>query len=152
MNTFKSLSLAAAVAAALFTVAAPEARAQVSIDIGMAPLCPYGYYDYAPYDCAPSGYYGPQWFSGGGFIGAGPWFRGPEDFRGHVNNRYDVKHGFGGGLPHRGDGPDWSHHSSQMTHFSPNAMHDGRGGHFAMGNAGGGHMGGGHIGGGGGHR
>jgi len=35
------------------------APAQVSINIGPAPVCPYGYFDYAPYDCAPYGFYGP---------------------------------------------------------------------------------------------
>jgi len=29
-----------------------------------------------PYACAPYGYYGPEWFSGGIFIGAGPWYHG----------------------------------------------------------------------------
>jgi hypothetical protein len=43
---------------------------------GPAPDCVYGYYDYYPYACAPYGYYGPDWFSGGVFIGAGPWFHG----------------------------------------------------------------------------
>lgn len=52
--------------------------AQVSINIGPEPVCPYGYYDFASYDCAPYGYYGPEWFSGGVFIGAGPWFHGPH--------------------------------------------------------------------------
>ena len=52
------------------------APAQIVVGIGAAPMCPYGYYDYAPYDCSPYGYYGPDWFSGGLFIGAGPWFRG----------------------------------------------------------------------------
>ena len=47
---------------------------------GPPPLCPYGYYDYYPYACAPYGYYGPEWFVGGVFIGAGPWFHG---FHGH---------------------------------------------------------------------
>src|ERR1700674_512250 len=41
-------------------------------DVGPAPVCPYGYYNYYPYDCVPYGYYGPEYFSGGGFIGAGP--------------------------------------------------------------------------------
>ena len=27
-----------------------------------------------PYACAPYGYYGPDWFAGGVFIGAGPWY------------------------------------------------------------------------------
>jgi hypothetical protein len=36
------------------------AAAQISINIGAAPACPYGYYDYTPYNCAPYGYYGPE--------------------------------------------------------------------------------------------
>ncbi len=72
---------------ALFAVcllAAPFAHAQrVVVGVGVgpayvgaAPVCAYGYYPYAPYACAPYGYYGPSWFSGGVFIGAGPWFHG----------------------------------------------------------------------------
>jgi hypothetical protein len=44
--------------------------------VGPAPVCAYGYYPDYPYACAPYGYYGPSWFSGGIFIGAGPWFHG----------------------------------------------------------------------------
>ena len=44
--------------------------------VGPAPVCAYGYYSYYPYACAPYGYYGPQWFVGGVFIGAGPWYHG----------------------------------------------------------------------------
>jgi hypothetical protein len=78
--------MAVAIAAACFAAAATKAQAQISVgvDIGAAPDCPYGYYDYAPYPCAPYGYYGPEWFSGGVFIGAGPWFHGPAGFHGHV--------------------------------------------------------------------
>jgi hypothetical protein len=43
---------------------------------GPAPVCAYGYYDYYPYACAPYGFYGPDYFVGGVFIGAGPWFHG----------------------------------------------------------------------------
>jgi len=39
--------------------------------VGGPPVCRYGYYDYYPYACAPYGYYGPDWFVGGVFIGAG---------------------------------------------------------------------------------
>jgi hypothetical protein len=42
--------------------------------VGPAPVCAYGYYGYYPYACAPYGYYGPDYFAGGVFIGAGPWF------------------------------------------------------------------------------
>src|ERR1700732_348349 len=78
------------------------APAQVSVNIGVAPVCPYGYFDYPPYDCAPYGYYGPDWFTGGVFIGAGPWFHGHRDFYGHVDNRYDPRHGYHGPMPARG--------------------------------------------------
>jgi hypothetical protein len=44
--------------------------------VGAAPACAYGYYPSYPYACAPYGYYGPQWFVGGVFIGAGPWYHG----------------------------------------------------------------------------
>jgi hypothetical protein len=55
------------------------------------PVCAYGYYPYAPYACAPYGYYGPSWFSGGVFIGAGPWFHGFYGRPGFVG-----RPGFGG--------------------------------------------------------
>ena len=42
--------------------------------IGPPPVCAYGYYPYAPYACAPYGYYGPQWFENGIFLGVGPWY------------------------------------------------------------------------------
>ncbi|MEO8870910.1 MAG: hypothetical protein ABI357_08765 [Granulicella sp.] len=53
---------------------APKAEAQISIGIGgPPPVCRYGYYDYAPYRCAPSGYYGSGYFYNGTFLGVGPW-------------------------------------------------------------------------------
>jgi hypothetical protein len=50
----------------------------VGVGVGVAgpPVCAYGYYPDYPYTCAPYGYYGPSWFSGGVFIGAGPWYHG----------------------------------------------------------------------------
>src|SRR5271170_6480414 len=94
MRLLKLLTLPA-VAAAMW-VSTPASPAQVSVNIGVAPVCPYGYYSSPPYECAPFGYYGPEWFSGGVFIGAGPWFHGPHDFYGHVDNRYDPHHGYHG--------------------------------------------------------
>src|SRR6202043_4128807 len=58
---------------------------------GAAPVCEYGYYDYAPYACAPYGYYGPDWFVGGVFIGAGPWFHG------YGHGYYGRGYGYGRG-------------------------------------------------------
>jgi hypothetical protein len=124
-------AFAAAVAAVGLMANAPKAEAQVSINIGAnigaEPGCPYGYYDYAPYACAPYGYYGPEWFAGGVFIGAGPWFHGPAGFHGHVDNRFDVNHGYRGPLPNRGDPVDASRHMDQNDHFRGNEMRDGHG-------------------------
>jgi hypothetical protein len=145
MNTFKSLSLAAVVAAISLVAAAPRAQAQIGVTLGVAPECPYGYYDYTPYDCAPYGYYGPEWFIDGAFIGAGPWFHGHDAFRGRVDHHFDAKRGYGGALPGRGDRPHPSNPLDRMERFSPTELHDGRGGGFGeMG----GHEGGGHEGGG----
>jgi hypothetical protein len=54
-----------AVGLALLVAAAHNAVAQVGISIGEPPVCPYGYYEAPPYTCAPDGYYGPEWFTGG---------------------------------------------------------------------------------------
>ena len=144
MNRFKCLVLAAAVAEVCFTATAPTAEAQVSIDIGAEPGCPYGYYDYAPYACAPYGYYGPEWFADGIFVGAGPWFHGPEHFRGHVDGRFDVQRGYRGPVPNRGDDREPSKRLDQNDHFRGNEMHDGRGNADGVGHiGGGGHFGGG---------
>jgi hypothetical protein len=120
-------AVAVAVVAVGFMATAPKSEAQVGINIGAAPVCPYGYYDYAPYACAPYGYYGSEWFSGGIFIGAGPWFHGPAGFHGHVDNRFDIHRGYGGPLPNRGDRPDPGRGFDHIDHFRGNEMRDGRG-------------------------
>lgn len=48
----------------------------VGLAVGPEPICAYGYYPSYPYACAPVGYWGPNYFVGGVFVGAGPWFRG----------------------------------------------------------------------------
>ena len=126
MNRFKLLGLAA-VAGICLTVAAPRTNAQVNVEIGVAPVCPYGYYDVAPYDCAPYGYYSAEWFSGGVFVGAGPWFHGSEGFQGHVNNRFHPEHGYTGPKPNRGDKPEPGRRVDKIEHFKGNEVRDGRG-------------------------
>ena len=127
MNIFKGLALVA-VAGVCFTVATPKASAQeVRLEIGAAPECPYGYYDTVPYGCAPYGYYGSEWFSGGVFIGAGPWFHGSENFQGHVNNRYHPDHGYRGATPQRGERAEPSRRVDKVSHFKGNEVRDGRG-------------------------
>jgi hypothetical protein len=153
MSRWKLL-LMSGLATGLLSTTAAVAPAQVSINIGGGPpVCPYGYFDYPPYDCAPYGYYGPDWFVGGVFLGAGPWFHGPHGFYGHVDNRYDPQHGYRGPMPARGVQP--------FNHFQGNEARDGQGhvgnaGHepaneHSAGFAGGGHPGGGGRAGGGGH-
>ena len=82
-------ALMIALLATPFALAKP-AQAQVAVGIGIGPdvgypapyavagppVCEWGYYSYYPYDCAPYGFYGPDWFYGGLFIGAGPWYHG----------------------------------------------------------------------------
>lgn len=126
MNRLKWLGLAA-FAGILLTVTAPKLEAQVSVTVGAEPVCPYGYNDYPPYSCAPYGYYGPEWFVSGVFIGAGPWFHGPHDFHGHVDNHFDVHHGYRGHLPERGERRARENHVDHMDHFRGNEVHDGRG-------------------------
>jgi len=116
-----------AVAGCAMLVTTPKAAAQVSIQLGLAPACPYGYYDASPYECAPYGYYGREWFNGGIFIGAGPWFHGRDNFRGHVDNRFHPEHGYTGPRPERGQGPDPQHRLDRVSHFKGNEVRDGRG-------------------------
>ena len=107
--------------------ASQKLLAQISVQIGAAPVCPYGYFDYSPYDCAPYGYYGPEWFRGGVFIGAGPWYRGDRNFWGHVDNHYDRRYGYHGEYPQRGEHVVQQHHPDHDEHFRGNEMRDGHG-------------------------
>jgi hypothetical protein len=145
MSHWKSLALSAIATAALSGATLSPAQISVGVNLGPAPVCPYGYFDYPPYDCAPYGYYGPDWFVGGVFLGAGPWFHGPHGFYGHVDNRYDPHNGYHGPLPERGAQP--------FQHFQGNEARDGQGhvgnaGHAPTNEHSGGFSGGGRAGGG----
>jgi hypothetical protein len=114
MNRFKLCMLSAVAGCTMLAFAplaiaqdqAPTTRGVVSLNAGMAPACPYGYYDSTPYSCAPYGYYSPKWFADGAFMGAGPWFHGPDNFRGSVDNRLIAANGYTGKLPQPGDKAD----------------------------------------------
>jgi hypothetical protein len=123
MTGFKCFALAA-VAGICLMATTPKTEAQVAV--GVAPECPYGYYDVAPYNCAPTGYYGPEWFNEGAFTGAGPWFHGADNFRGNVNNRLDPKKGYNGPTPTRGEKAEPSKRIDS-AHFQGNEERDGRG-------------------------
>ena len=99
------------------------AQAQISISINQ-PVCSYGYYDYAPYGCAPSGFYGPGYFYNGIFLGVGPWSNwgyghgwGGHRFSGSRGGRYVGVHGNVRGRAYagnRGRGPVVRGHSNAV--------------------------------------
>lgn len=126
MRSFAFLLVSSAVAIGLLATAPQSASAQVAVDIGPAPVCPYGYYDVPPYACDPAGYYGPEWFVNGVFIGAGPWFHGPHDFHGYVDNHFHPDHGYHGPMPARGERAEPSK-MARAGSFHGNEMRDGRG-------------------------
>jgi hypothetical protein len=116
-----------AVAALCVTATSASAAPQVGVAIGVAPDCPYGYYDVPPYACAPYGYYGSEWFVNGVFIGAGPWYHGPAHFWGHVDNRLHPDHGYHGHMPERGEKREEANRVDRMPNFHGNEMRDGHG-------------------------
>jgi len=84
MIFWKSVVLSAIAFAVLGSVNPVRSQISVGVNVGVAPVCPYGYFDYVPYDCAPYGYYGPDWLlaaylsvSDRGSMACGfPWPRG----------------------------------------------------------------------------
>jgi hypothetical protein len=120
----KSIRLFAAPVLALICFAGActrtEAQVSINVNIGAEPVCPYGYFTYAPYGCAPFGYYGPQWFVSGVFVGAGPWFHGPVGFHGYVNRAYDPHYGYHGPYPVHGEHADWGRHVGWEKHWHGN--------------------------------
>jgi hypothetical protein len=127
MHGLKYVALTAVAGLSFLATSTKTADAQISINIGAAPNCPYGYYETAPYGCAPYGYYGPEWFTGGAFIGAGPWFHGPRDFHGHVDNHFHPDHGYRGPAPRPGDHAE-AGREHPPANFHGNEVHDGHGG------------------------
>jgi hypothetical protein len=98
--------LLAATAALFFTLPAPG-RAQISIGIGIGaePSC-----------------YGPEWFVGGRFVGAGRWYHGQPGFYGHVNHHFDPRYGYHGAYPGRGP---YQEHPDHFQSFHGSQWRDG---------------------------
>lgn len=149
-RSLKSALFTSAAAVGLLLAAPASAKAQVSFGVnigGPAPVCPYGYYGYAPYNCAPYGYYGPQWFNGGIFLGAGPWFHGPRGFYGPVNHSFDPRYGYHGGFPEHGGyhaQPDNFNNFHGNDFHGPNGEGHHEGFHGGYEQSHGGNFGGGH--------
>jgi hypothetical protein len=98
MSAIKTLIGTAVIVAGLAFV--PAVKAQISVGIGIQPVCSYGYYDYAPYACAPMGFYGSGYFYNGIFLGMGPW-AGWGYGHGWGSHRFTAD---GGGSYHGGGG------------------------------------------------
>src|SRR6202158_1186357 len=105
----KYLKYIALLALLALPLAYSQAEVRVGVGVGFGgyvagpPACAYGYYADYPYACAPYGYYGPDFFVNGVFIGAGPWYHGwghPYYGRGYargfVGGRGYVGHGYAG--------------------------------------------------------
>jgi len=163
MRTLKTLITTATLFAGL--ALASTAQAQIYVNIGVQPDCPYGYYGYAPYECAPAGYYGPGYFYNGIFLGMGPW-GGWGYSHGWGRHRFSDEgggdyHDGPGRLNYRGNGYRGNggrHYGGPMRGGGGGAMHQGGGGQrqggggHPGGGGGGQHQGGGQRQGGGGHQ
>lgn len=89
----------------------------VGVAVGPEPVCAYGYYAYYPYACAPVGYWGPNYFVGGIFVGAGPWFRGwghPWGY--YVRPGYAYRPGFGYRGSAVGARPGFAYRGASVAH------------------------------------
>lgn len=157
MRALKVLLATAAVCTSLAFIPTAKAQISVGIDIGgPPPVCQWGYYDYSPYGCAPSGYYGPGYFYNGIFLGVGPWSNwgyahgwGGHRFSNAGGGRY-VPGNRGGGGEARGGGGNarggGGGHAAAAPRGGGGNAHGG-GGHAAAAPRGGGgaHGGGGHA-------
>ncbi len=130
----RSMLLAGATALLGTLALVPTANAQISISINPnPPVCSYGYYDYSPYGCAPSGYYGPGYFYNGVFLGVGPWASwgyghgwGEHRFHSAGGGRYVAgrrDEGFRGANREHGRSARGSHRSESHGRTSTNRSH-----------------------------
>jgi hypothetical protein len=102
-------------------VISPQVGIQIAVpEVGAGePFCSYGYYGYAPYECAPYGYWGPEFFYGGHFRGAGPWEGHGRDYnRGNGESHYQnvrqdqINHGQSPGREYHGGSNGGSGHQN----------------------------------------
>lgn len=148
MRYLKYAALSAAMLGALLLTAGHAQAAQVHVGVGIGigpePVCAYGYYPYAPYACAPYGYWGPDYFLNGVFVGIGPWYHSHWYGHGYYGRPGFYGHGYGYG--YRGGYRGGNFHGYNGGGFHGNAGFHGGGGYHGGGgfHGGGGHGGGGH--------
>lgn len=92
---------------------------------GPPPVCAYGYYDYYPYACAPYGYYGPDYFVNGVFIGVGPWYHYYYRHPGWYGRSYYGRGYYGRGFYGRGWRGDWDRDDWHERGFRRGWDHEG---------------------------
>lgn len=114
---------------------AAAAPAQVAVRVGIGPgyvagppVCAYGYYSYYPYSCAPYGYYGPEYFVSGVFIGAGPWYHGYYGPR-YYGRSYYYGHRYYGGRGYGYRGWDHGYRGGFRGGYNGHGYHGGFHGH-----------------------
>ena len=95
------------------------APAQVSVNIGVAPVCPYGYFDFAPYDCAPMATMGRIGLSGVCLSGPGHGFTALAVFMAMSTTATILVTATTGPFPARGE--------QAFSHFHANEAQDGHG-------------------------
>jgi hypothetical protein len=112
----------------------PSAQAQINIQIGIQPSCPYGYYDAEPYGCAPRGFYGSGYFHNGIFLGMGPWAGygyghgwGQYRFRGDGGGNYHGRGGYEANRGHWKNGRDDRDAEYRGNNGRGNGRNDARG-------------------------
>ena len=124
MRYLKYAALSAALLGVLLLTAG-NASAQVAVGVrvgpvgvavGPEPVCGYGYYPFAPYACAPAGYWAPNYFVSGIFVGAGPWFRGwGHPYGWYVRPGYAYRPGWAY-RPAYGFRPGYPYHPGSVYH------------------------------------
>ena len=134
MRGFKTLLGTTALLAGLLL--APAAKAQVAVEVGVPPVCAYGYYEAPPYACAPVGFYGPGFFYNGIFLGVGPWAG-----RGYGHGWGDHRFVDAGGGRYHGRGGYEANHG-HWAHGEGHGDHHGEGHGDHHGDGHGGHPGG----------
>jgi hypothetical protein len=98
-NSVFSVLTGAIVFTTILVFTPATAKADVDIVLAAPAVCQWGYYDYPPYTCAQYGFWGPEFFYNGIFIGVGPWWGwgyghgwGGHRFHGYYNPGHAYGH------------------------------------------------------------
>ena len=115
-----------AIAGMLFLATPQKSQAQVSfgIQIGPEPACPMGTSTTRHISALLMATMVRNGLGEEFFLGAGPWFHGPDHFHGHVDEHFDPHHGYRGAFPHRGERGDWDRHHGTVEHFNGHAVRE----------------------------